>query len=367
MLGLAEAAAHRFPDRVQLQLALARALEGVGQGDEAETCLRSAVATWPGDEAVAAALAAKLGRDGRFEEALDCAGPWQDRPWAAKLNLKLLMRQGRYREAEGFTAAVAAVDPADANLVGLRAARLRDDPEGLLAMCEAALAHRPGVCEALYWKAIALALLGRSSEASAVMAIESYVQVSRLPVPDGFDGNAPFHAALRDEIRTNPTIHADPVGHASSHGRRTRTFPMPGDGAASALLVAIREAISAYADGLRGDHEFVAARPESATINAWALTFGGAGHQLVHHHPEAWLTGVYYVAAEAGGVAGAIRIGTLPASLGIEPPWPVLELQPVPGTLILFPSFVPHETVPPGEGKERISIAFDVAAADQAG
>jgi hypothetical protein len=28
-----------------------------------------------------------------------------------------------------------------------------------------------------------------------------------------------------------------------------------------------------------------------------------------------------------------------------------------------FPSFIPHETVPPGEGAERISVAFDVTAA----
>jgi hypothetical protein len=41
----------------------------------------------------------------------------------------------------------------------------------------------------------------------------------------------------------------------------------------------------------------------------------------------------------------------------------VIEVEPVPGTLLLFPSFVPHETVPPGEGAERISVAFDVAAA----
>jgi hypothetical protein len=40
------------------------------------------------------------------------------------------------------------------------------------------------------------------------------------------------------------------------------------------------------------------------------------------------------------------------------------DIEGVPGNLLLFPSFVPHETVPPGEGAERISLAFDVTAAD---
>jgi hypothetical protein len=91
---------------------------------------------------------------------------------------------------------------------------------------------------------------------------------------------------------------------------------------------------------------------------------------LLHHHPGCWLTGVYYVSARRDDPVaeaprpGMIRIGALPAWAGVEPPWPVLEVEPVPGTLLLFPSFVPHETVPPGDGAERISVAFDVAAVD---
>jgi hypothetical protein len=134
-------------------------------------------------------------------------------------------------------------------------------------------------------------------------------------------------------------------------------------------MEAILMAVADYAGGLEGDHPFVRGRPGRATFTPWALVFRGGGHQVAHHHPGCWLTGVYYVSSRrdlpgpGGGHPGAIRIGVLPASSGIEPPWPVLEVEPVPGTLLLFPSFVPHETVPPGDGAERISVTFDVASA----
>jgi hypothetical protein len=91
----------------------------------------------------------------------------------------------------------------------------------------------------------------------------------------------------------------------------------------------------------------------------------GRGHQRLHHHPRPWLTGVYYVAAPGGSPPpGAIRIGPLPAWAGVDPPWPVRDIAPEPGTLLLFPSFFPHETLPTESDPERVSVAFDVDRAD---
>jgi hypothetical protein len=41
-----------------------------------------------------------------------------------------------------------------------------------------------------------------------------------------------------------------------------------------------------------------------------------------------------------------------------------LEIEPVPGRLVLFPSYVPHATIPPGSSDgARICVTFDVVAA----
>lgn len=325
------------------------------------------MARLPDREALHEELAHVLAGQGEVEAALACARG-RDAPWAVPFAFRLLVRQGRRAETAPFEAAVAAARPADPDLLESRARRCRDDPEQLLRLCEDVLGHDPAAAHALYYKALALAQLGRGEEAAALMGLDRFLSLAPLPAPPGFGGEEAFRDSVRAEILANPSLHRDPAGHATRFGLRTGTFPAAGDRASAALVGAIRAAIGAYAGALAGDHPFVRARPLRATLTQWALVFRGAGHQLPHHHPGCWLTGVYYVSARRdsprpdSSYPGKIRIGGLPDWAGVAPPWPLLEIEPEPGTLLLFPSFVPHETVPPGEGAERISVAFDVAA-----
>ena len=365
---LARSAVARAPDKPSLHLTLARALAGAGELDEAESALRRALARLPDHEALHEELAHVLARRGEVEAALACARG-RDSPWASAFAFKLLVRHGRRAETVPLEAAVAAARPADADLLESRARRCRDDPEGLLRLSEAVLGHDPGAAHALHYKALALAQLGRGGEAAALMGLDRFLRLAPLPAPPGFGGEEDFRESVRGEILANPSLHRDPAGHATRFGVRTGTFPAAGDRAAAALVSAIRAAIGDYARALSGDHPFVRARPLRATLTQWALVFRGSGHQLPHHHPGCWLTGVYYVSARrdeprpGDAFPGKIRIGGLPDWAGVAPPWPLLEFEPEPGTLLLFPSYVPHETVPPGEGAERISVAFDVTAA----
>jgi hypothetical protein len=81
-------------------------------------------------------------------------------------------------------------------------------------------------------------------------------------------------------------------------------------------------------------------------------------------HPNGWVTGVYYVSAPrpngANVYRGPLVIGATGTEGTREPPWGTREMEPVPGRLVLFPSFVPHATLPSGVAGDRISIAFDV-------
>jgi tetratricopeptide (TPR) repeat protein len=268
--------------------------------------------------------------------------------------LHLLAELGRFDEASEWEEEVAAAAPADPDLLECRARRRRSDPAALLALSESALAADPGASHALYYRAVALALLGRSEEAAAIIDVDRFLARSRLGAPA-------LRARLKAEIAANPSLRPDPAGHTTRHGLRSLAFPAPGDTAAPVLLDLIRGAVRDYSAALEGDHPFVRARPSRAALTAWAIVLSGPGRQLLHHHPRPWLTGVYYVAAPEGTPRpGAIRLGRLPAWAGIEPPWPVREIAPEPGTLLLFPSFLPHETLPTESEAERISVAFDV-------
>jgi uncharacterized protein (TIGR02466 family) len=329
--------------------------------------LEEACARFPDEEPLHGAYARMLGRLGRVDDALEQVRRWAPSPWTAKLALKLLTRHGRAAEAGPYEAAVASTDPSDPTLVDSRAARLGEQPEALLRYIDDVLERDPGAVHALYYKCIALAALGRDAEAEALMALDRLVRTGSIPLPAGFADEQLFLRELRAEIGGNSSLHEDPAGHASRKGLRTRSFP-PQDRATHALVREIKAQVAAYASSLPGHHPFAAAPPKRTSFSAWALIFGASGHQVLHHHPGAWVTGVYYVSAPPSAPpGGALRIGGLPAWAKVDPPWKVIDVEPLPGRLVLFPSYVPHETIPTQCDGERISVAFDVADADRTG
>jgi tetratricopeptide (TPR) repeat protein len=339
-------------------LTLAAALRTQGRPDEAKAVLEDAGRRFPGDEDVAADLAGLALLCGDHERARALAEAAPRSAWSARLRLTLHGR-GIDVDAEAAEAALAVAAPDDGALFARRATRLRGDPAALLALAATFLRLRPGHADGLHIQAVALAMLGRDAEATALMGIERFVQRGRVQL-----ATAPFLERLRREIESNPTLRPDPQGYAQRGGLRTRRFPDLGDAAAPALVAALKDVAGAHAEALAGDHPFVASRPDQALFTCWAMFFRAAGRQVRHIHPECWMTGVFYVAAPAGAPqAGAIRIGRLPDWAGVSEPWPVLELAPEPGSYVLFPSFVPHETVPTGVDEPRVAVAFDVTAA----
>ncbi|MEI9996940.1 MAG: putative 2OG-Fe(II) oxygenase [Rhizomicrobium sp.] len=84
-----------------------------------------------------------------------------------------------------------------------------------------------------------------------------------------------------------------------------------------------------------------------------------------HGHPGGWISGVYYVDAPRlpgeNAYRGALIVGAIDTKQhGFEPPWGTRAIEPVPGRLVLFPSYVSHATEPTGIDGARISVAFDV-------
>ncbi|MEA3010789.1 MAG: hypothetical protein QOJ91_2481 [Sphingomonadales bacterium] len=358
-LRLAVSATERRPGDPLLQLALGQALAKVGEVERAAEILGAAHLRFPDCEPLKAALVRLLGETGQTDRALAVADGIADRARRARLSLTLLAQAGRFDAAARFEAEVAACEPRHPMLLECRMRRFRSDPRAMLALCDEL---PPGDTRAIYHRAIALAQLGRAGEASALMGIERFVGDDRIEAPDGYPNGPDFRAELAAELGGAADLRPDPAGHATVNGLRTRLFPRAGDRASQALVGGLRARIERFAASLEGDHPFVRSRPQRAMLNAWGLVFHSGGRQRVHCHPERWATGVFYAASpEVESDGGSIRIGILPDWAGIDPPWPVLTLKPVPGRLLIFPSFVPHDTVPTGAGGQRIAVAFDVS------
>jgi tetratricopeptide (TPR) repeat protein len=97
---------------------------------------------------------------------------------------------------------------------------------------------------------------------------------------------------------------------------------------------------------------------------SWSVRLKSGGRHSNHIHPQGWISSALYIALprRAEGEpedAGWLTLGEPDDKLGLDlPPW--RKIEPKPGQLVLFPSWMWHGTRPFREG-ERLTVAFDVA------
>ncbi|HEX6741777.1 MAG TPA: putative 2OG-Fe(II) oxygenase [Sphingomicrobium sp.] len=133
-----------------------------------------------------------------------------------------------------------------------------------------------------------------------------------------------------------------------------------------ALREAIRKAVAEHAAQLPPidpKHPLLRSRPATIQFTgAWSVRLVAGGHHANHIHPMGWLSSALYIVLPPDlgrDEAGWLTLGEPQAQLGLTLP-PHRMIEPRPGRLALFPSWMWHGTRPFGEG-ERMTVAFDVA------
>lgn len=358
------------PSRPGNWLILSRALYHLGDLEGAAGCLREAVVAAPNSvelhlQLVKALIALESWGEAlpHAEAALELA-PGDPKAMILFLDLLDIMHLDDRLDNE----AVAALAGKNSNLMGMHLRSL--DPAARIRWCEALLAENPGHAYARYLKAIALVALGRVEEACALVSVTRLVETVQLETPKGYPDDETFRGELAREIRANPTLRRDPESKTTRGGWQTQVLRQPGAVAVEALMGQIQKAVDDYDARLAASGDaFAAGRPTYARLHTWAIIYDGGGKQMPHMHPAGWLTGVYYVSSpRAPGEnahRGAIVLGAdRPIKDCAVFPWGTREIEPVPGRLVMFPSHVPHSTIPPGGADgERICVTFDVVDA----
>lgn len=337
----------------------------------AETAFRAALRADPQQLNAREGLGVALHLQGRNEEA---AAVLQQALDLAPDNPALHIQLGVVRHSLGDAAAAAdryrhalAAQPDDAECQALLSTALYDlrDYAGALAANDAALRREPGSARALMMRALILAQRGDAAGARAVLAVDRFIRVSQPTARD--DTGDGFHAAIAREILAHPTLTADRPNKTTMKGAQTgelfATPPTPALGTLRDLIVA---QIHGYTDKLGGgDHPFQRSIPARWHLRSWATVLNRGGHQDPHYHPSGWLSGVYYVQvpeviARGQDKAGYIEFGRPDPRYAIDFTPEVELFEPVPGRMVLFPSYTWHRTLPFESDEQRISVAFDV-------
>lgn len=367
--------AHR-PGDAQGWFSLAEALRTTGLVDEALACLDDAVARFPDNARLRFCQALALQERGDFPrtlQALDATLSIAPDHRAARITrCQLLIKSRPKGGAMQVLDGVEAFVGRNLALARLQLTALFSDnalPE-LVAKSEHELAQYAGDTTITYLQAVALARLGRADEARSVITLDRFIDIAMLPVPAGFSSREAFCDQLAAEIARNPDFIPDPRGKATREGLLTWHVRNAESPAVEALLAQIKKQVDGYIARL-GDstHSFAKAKPDKAKLAAWGVLTEADGHQKSHLHPSGWLSGVFYVEAPRPPGESAFRGPLLLGALDeeeVDPPWGTLEVEPIPGRIVLFPSYLPHATMPPGITGRRIVVAFDVVPMQKA-
>ena len=209
------------------------------------------------------------------------------------------------------------------------------------------------------------------------LGLHRHVHAVELPAPGAFADAHAFHVALAGDIRRHSQQRWEPAGLAARNAYLSgdlladRTPAIVGfeqrlRAAIDDFLVQCREARPG--DGARPDDVFLRNVPERYRLHVWATQAAERGFIDTHIHEDSWLSGAYYVELppairdDDDTHAGWIEFGRPFAGLPQPPDAALRRLCPEVGTLLLFPSYLFHRTLPYTGAGERISISFDLAA-----
>ncbi|NSX33322.1 hypothetical protein HTK96_08060 [Brevundimonas vesicularis] len=240
------------------------------------------------------------------------------------------------------------------------------EAEAALVPIEALRAREPLNQHVLAFQATAWRMLG-DVRYGRLYDYDAFVRPYRLEAPDGWASLEAYLVDLARALHDLHTLKTHPVGQSLRGGSQT-TAPLAQseDPAIRAFFQAIDKPIHDYMAAVgRGDDPLRARNTGDYRIQgSWSVRLRPNGFHADHIHSNGWLSSACHIELPPA-VQGERREGWL--RFGAPPGLPSLAaehyVQPRPGTLVLFPSYMWHGTQPFGGEASRLTLAFDVVPA----
>jgi Flp pilus assembly protein TadD len=332
------AAATAHPGEPGLQLLLGEIMCRAGELQNAEVILQELLHRKVGGPQVQATLAAVMLESGRLKEgealALQAVAAAPDDPAITETLITILLMRGQPDDAMRFIQAQRLRAPEQQNWIALEATAARQlgtEPYGYL------------------------------------YDYDRLVQVFDLEPPAGWSSIEELNAALIELLDQRHKTRSQPLDQSLRNGTQTpRSLLAETHPAARSILAAFQGPIAEYRRRLGADPGHpLSARNQGAMryTGAWSVRLKRLGYHVNHIHPDGWLSSAYYVQTPPESEDTKARSGWIKFG---EPRYAVPGLtaeryvQPRPGRLVLFPSYMWHGTTAIHGDAPRLSIAFDV-------
>ena len=286
---------------------------------------------------------------------------------------QVLTMMGRYAEALAQFESVLAHHGGDAKLFSIAAepALLNGDPQKAAWLCEQGLAQAPHSGSCLAMLSIASRML-QDGRDDTLNCYDSLVRSFDLDPPQGFSSMEDFNAELNTSLDRLHPRSRELIDQSLRGGTQTPGHLFPaGLPLVTKLKQRIDEAVARYIVELGEDarHPMLSRRGRNFRYaGSWSSRLHDSGFHVNHFHPDGWISSCYYVSVpdavkDEAAMQGWIKFGEPALELALKQPIR-RTIQPVPGRLVLFPSYMWHGTVPFHDKAARTTIAFDVVPVD---
>jgi tetratricopeptide (TPR) repeat protein len=191
------------------------------------------------------------------------------------------------------------------------------------------------------------------------------VRAQSLEAPPGWPNLETFLSDLADRLGALQSLRGHPVGQSLRGGAQTeQSLALSTDPIIAAFFRAIDTPIRDYIDVLRSHDDVLGRRVTESYrfTGAWSALLRPGGFHVNHLHPMGWISSACHIVvpgAIARGHEGWLQFGE--PGVTTHPHLPAEHfVKPKPGTLVLFPSYMWHGTVPFAGAEPRLTVAFDV-------
>ncbi len=329
--------------------------------------LDAALAKAPGDAAMWLVKAQSL------ETAGDVAGAWETlsalsraQPGDARVSTtasQLALKVGQATEALALASRAMRAAPSEPVVqVTLAEAQLANGlSREALKTADAILTRQPSNQHGIALKATAWRILG-DARFNELYDYARMVKAYELDTPKGWRSLAAYVDDLREALNGVHRHQAHPFAQSLRHGSQSINIlhnPLP---AMRGIREALDGPIQRHMAELGKGNDALRMRNTGAYEfqGMWSVRLHAGGYHIDHVHPQGWLSSACYVETVApNGNEGWIRFGK-PGS-PTEPPLEAEHyVEPKPGMLVLFPSYMWHGTVPFNGDQTRLTFAFDL-------
>ncbi|MFT3724558.1 MAG: putative 2OG-Fe(II) oxygenase [Hyphomonadaceae bacterium] len=190
----------------------------------------------------------------------------------------------------------------------------------------------------------------------------SLVWSSLIDVPEGWASREAYVADVGAALNSLHAFKEHPFNQSLRHGSQAVDILQQPHTALRALPAALDGPIKRRLKELGAGDDPVRARNRGtfAFQGMWSVKLRPGGYHIDHVHPAGWLSSACYIeTVPPKGREGWIRFGQ--PGLKTQPPMEAEHfVEPKPGMLVLFPSYMWHGTVPFTGEKPRLTFAFDL-------